>query len=83
SVVKAGQIVKVKVLEVDEKRKRIALTMRLSDAPEKTGEKPQAAPRPPRDPRGQGKPAGGKPNRAPASAPMGGAMAAAFSKLKS
>jgi uncharacterized protein len=83
SVVKAGQIVKVKVLEVDEKRKRIALTMRLSDAPEKTGEKPQAAQRPPHDPRGQGKLAGGKPNRAPASAPMGGAMAAAFSKLKS
>ncbi|MBU1396525.1 MAG: RNA-binding transcriptional accessory protein [Gammaproteobacteria bacterium] len=82
SVVKAGQIVKVKVLEVDEKRKRIALTMRLSDAPEKSGEKPQAAQRPPRDNRSQGKPAGGKPNRAPAPAPMGGAMAAAFSKLK-
>ena len=82
SVVKAGQIVKVKVLEVDEKRKRIALTMRLSDATEKTGGKPQAAQRPPRDPRAQGKPAGGKPNRAPAAAPMGGAMAAAFSKLK-
>ena len=32
SVVKAGDIVKVKVLEVDEKRKRIALTMRLQDA---------------------------------------------------
>ena len=31
TVVKAGQVVKVKVLEVDEKRKRIALTMRLSD----------------------------------------------------
>ncbi|MBX2839461.1 MAG: RNA-binding transcriptional accessory protein [Gammaproteobacteria bacterium] len=31
-VVKAGQIVKVKVQEVDEKRKRIALTMRLQDA---------------------------------------------------
>jgi uncharacterized protein len=31
SVVKAGQIVKVKVLEVDAKRKRIALTMRLTD----------------------------------------------------
>ncbi len=30
-VVKAGDVVKVKVLEVDEKRKRIALTMRLSD----------------------------------------------------
>ena len=33
TVVKAGQVVKVKVLEVDEKRKRIALTMRLDDRP--------------------------------------------------
>ncbi|SMG10127.1 uncharacterized protein SAMN06265784_101382 [Paraburkholderia susongensis] len=32
-VVKAGQIVKVKVLEVDVKRQRIALTMRLDDEP--------------------------------------------------
>jgi uncharacterized protein len=32
TVVKAGQVVKVKVLEVDEKRKRIALTMRLADS---------------------------------------------------
>ena len=32
SIVKAGQVVKVKVLEVDEKRKRIALTMRLTDS---------------------------------------------------
>ncbi|MDR2092246.1 MAG: S1 RNA-binding domain-containing protein, partial [Azoarcus sp.] len=31
SVVKAGQVVKVKVLEVDLPRKRIALTMRLAD----------------------------------------------------
>ena len=30
---KVGQVTKVKVLEVDEKRKRIALTMRLTDAP--------------------------------------------------
>lgn len=30
-VVKAGQVVKVKVLEVDVKRQRIALTMRLND----------------------------------------------------
>ena len=85
AVVKAGQIVKVKVLAVDEKRKRIALTMRLSDATEKTatspGAKPQAGQQQ-RAARGQGKPATGKPNRAPASAPMGGAMAAAFSKLK-
>jgi uncharacterized protein len=74
AVVKAGQIVKVKVLEVDEKRKRIALTMRLTDTAGQTGAKPQAARR---DDRGQG-----KPSRAPASAPMGGAMAAAFSRLK-
>jgi len=33
SVVKAGQVVKVKVLEVDLARKRIALTMRMSDEP--------------------------------------------------
>ena len=32
-VVKAGDVVKVKVLEVDLKRKRIALTMRLGDEP--------------------------------------------------
>ena len=32
-VVKPGQIVKVKVMEVDAKRQRIALTMRLDDAP--------------------------------------------------
>src|SRR5690606_22442784 len=31
-VVKAGDVVKVKVLEVDVARKRIALTMRLDDA---------------------------------------------------
>ncbi|NMG17078.1 Tex family protein [Aromatoleum bremense] len=33
SVVKAGQVVRVKVLEVDLPRKRIALTMRMSDEP--------------------------------------------------
>ena len=32
-VVKAGDVVNVKVMEVDEKRKRIALTMRLNDTP--------------------------------------------------
>ena len=31
-VVKAGEVVKVKVLEVDAARKRIALTMRLDDS---------------------------------------------------
>jgi uncharacterized protein len=41
TVVKAGQIVKVKVLEVDAKRKRIALTMRLSDAAPQADARPQ------------------------------------------
>ena len=83
SVVKAGQIVKVKVLEVDEKRKRIALTMRMSDTPGKTGEKLPASQRAPRDGRSQGNPAGEKKNaRALASPQMSGAMAEAFSKLK-
>lgn len=36
-VVKAGQTVKVKVLEVDIERQRIALTMRLADKPEQRG----------------------------------------------
>jgi protein Tex len=35
-VVKAGDVVKVKVLEVDEKRRRVALTMRLDDSPERS-----------------------------------------------
>jgi uncharacterized protein len=41
-VVKPGLIVKVKVLEVDEKRQRIALTMRLDEAPG-TSSRPAAA----------------------------------------
>jgi protein Tex len=43
-VVKAGQIVTVKVLEVDRERKRIALTMRLDDPlPDVSGNKPVRA----------------------------------------
>ncbi|MFZ2334928.1 MAG: Tex family protein [Sideroxyarcus sp.] len=81
SVVKAGQVVKVKVLEVDEKRKRIALTMRLTDAAGQAGGKAEAK-HEPRERGGQGRPAPKPVNRAPAQAPMGGAMAAAFAKLK-
>src|SRR3954469_13367603 len=44
SVVKPGDVVRVKVLEVDQARKRIALTMRLDEA----GQRPTAADRPPR-----------------------------------
>jgi protein Tex len=70
TVVKAGDVVKVKVLEVDAVRKRIALTMRLTDelAPksDNRGAPPTRRNNPPQ--RSQPQPAG--------------AMAAAFAKLK-
>ncbi|MBI5921151.1 MAG: RNA-binding transcriptional accessory protein [Betaproteobacteria bacterium] len=70
SIVKAGDVVKVKVLEVDIARKRIALTMRLSD--EITAKKDSPVPH-----------RGGKVRSAkPEIPPPGGAMAAAFAKLK-
>ncbi|KAB2318116.1 RNA-binding transcriptional accessory protein [Betaproteobacteria bacterium SCN1] len=75
SVVKTGQVVKVKVLEVDEKRKRIALTMRLTDSASQ-----EQAPR--RDARPQHRQARGKTPRPATQPAMGGAMAAAFAKLK-
>jgi uncharacterized protein len=84
SVVKAGQIVKVKVLEVDEKRKRIALTMRLTDAAPNDSPRNQGSPKnqAPRDQRGKDKRSGGKPGRPAATPAPSGAMAAAFMKLK-
>jgi uncharacterized protein len=70
SIVKAGDVVKVKVLEVDIPRKRIALTMRLAD--EVTAKKDVSAPR-----------RSGKPDLPKREAPApGGSMAAAFAKLK-
>ncbi len=75
SVVKAGQVVKVKVLEVDEKRKRIALTMRLTDSAPQAGSQPE-----PRD-RNDAKRLSQHQQRPQPSA--GSAMAAAFAKLKS
>ena len=72
TVVKAGQVVKVKVLEVDPKRKRIALTLRLSDSPPAIGGEPRsrrAAPEPRMKPQRE-------------AAPAGSAMADAFARLK-
>ncbi|HTN65673.1 MAG TPA: helix-hairpin-helix domain-containing protein, partial [Burkholderiaceae bacterium] len=77
TVVKAGQVVKVKVLEVDEKRKRIALTMRLSDTPPAAG-----APAPQRGDRNDAKRLAQHQQRA-AQPVANNAMAAAFAKLKS
>ena len=80
SVVKAGQVVKVKVLEVDEKRKRIALTMRLSDEAPKasSGARPeQRAPNRPKSTESK------KPQEERRqAAPMNNAMAMALAKLK-
>lgn len=82
-VVKAGQVVKVKVMEVDLPRKRIGLSMRLTDdaAADKSA-KPQDT----RRNKPQRKP---KPNKASAqrqgnasNKPTNSAMADAFSRLK-
>ncbi|MDQ4135204.1 MAG: RNA-binding transcriptional accessory protein, partial [Pseudomonadota bacterium] len=43
TVVKPGDIVKVKVLEVDVPRKRIALSMRMDDSPARRESRPQGA----------------------------------------
>ena len=57
-VVKAGEVVKVKVLEVDLKRQRIALTMRLSEpATGAPAQKAENAQRPERRERGPRPPA--------------------------
>jgi uncharacterized protein len=83
-VVKAGDIVKVKVVEVDAPRKRIALTMRLDDTADraaKTDTRPA--------PRASAKPTGTpshvqstRPERAASPAPANNAFAAAFANAK-
>lgn len=79
-VVKAGNIVKVKVMEVDVQRKRIALSMRLNDEPGQDNRSQRSA-----------APRGGQERRAPRrdepqgnalGGAMGGAFAAAFAKAK-
>jgi protein Tex len=88
-VVKAGQIVKVKVLEVDVKRQRISLTMRLDDDFAAGGGANNAGARgnsggAQGDRSGAGRSGGGGargPQRSRDPEPAG-AMAAAFAKLK-
>ncbi|HHQ4528359.1 TPA: Tex family protein [Aeromonas hydrophila] len=76
-VVKAGDIVRVKVLEVDVPRKRISLTMRLD---EKAGQ-PARKPAEPRH-TGNAKPKQAPRQSHPTDGAMGNAFAAALSKLK-
>lgn len=80
SVVKAGDIVKVKVMEVDVARKRIALSMRLSDAPGERGPARTAGDRPAAG-RGAGRP--GRPARASKPDVSGkGTMASLFANAR-
>jgi uncharacterized protein len=77
-VVKAGDVVRVKVLEVDLKRNRIALTMRM-------GDRPQPASRDEGRPRQQDR--APKPQQMKASPPQssssaGGALAEAFARAR-
>jgi uncharacterized protein len=85
-VVKTGDIVKVKVLEVDVARKRISLTMKLDAAPARKGQEGRG----PRDNKFEG---AGRDNRqrgggsgggytSPTATGSGSAMASAFAKLQ-
>ena len=76
-VVKAGDIVKVKVMEVDVVRKRVGLSMRMSDDPEQM--KSSAGQKPARKGGGQTSQKSFSPKGASAS---GGAFAAAFANAK-
>ncbi|MCY9813329.1 Tex family protein [Aeromonas caviae] len=76
-VVKAGDIVRVKVLEVDVPRKRISLTMRL----DKKAGQPARKPAEPRH-TGNARPKQAPRQSAPTEGAMGNAFAAALSKLK-
>ncbi len=88
-IVKAGDIVKVKVIEVDAARKRISLTMRLDDKIEvnnakkavvsNVSDKKSASAKPVNRPASKKPPAKKKD---PANAVMGNAFADAFAKLK-
>lgn len=89
TVVKAGDVVKVKVMEVDVERRRIGLSMRLDEAIDQSKSQTRTPV--------QGKHQGSKPNQhkssqpqsgrsapkpAPVNAAMGNAFADAFAKLK-
>src|SRR3989344_29226 len=78
-VVKTGDIVKVKVMEVDVERKRIGLSMKLGDAPPRQGGDRGA----PRDNRFEGAGRGyAQPQRRAPEPVQQSAMASAFAKLQ-
>ncbi|MDW5501776.1 Tex family protein [Serratia proteamaculans] len=84
TVVKAGDVVKVKVMEVDLQRKRIALSMRLDEqpgegSPRRGGNSAPAKDNANRAPANKAKPRGGN-NTSAGNSAMGDALAAAFGK---
>ena len=97
-VVKAGDIVKVKVLEVDVARKRISFTMRLDDTPSQSnnagghsatgkgasskGANNQRAGKAQNKGSGRSNQGGGNRNSQPQNSAMGNAFADAFAKAK-
>ena len=87
-VVKAGEIVKVKVMEVDEARKRIALSLRLDDPlePAENGaKKAKDAPRKPAQGKSSNNQRASQNSRSPKptnSAPVNNAFAEAFANAK-
>ncbi len=81
-VVKAGDIVKVKVMEVDLQRKRIALTMRLDEQPQE-GRKSGSPAASAGQPRPQTRQPSAKPRQKPVTnSAMEDALAAAFGKKR-
>ena len=83
-IVKTGDIVKVKVMEVDVARKRIGLSMKLGEAPGRSGGPAGGGARDNRfEPvRGAGLRPGRPGGQGPAAVPAPSAMASAFAKLK-
>jgi uncharacterized protein len=83
-VVKAGDIVKVKVLEVEVDRKRIALTMRLDEQPQARGTGADSGKQPAKSGSYAAKPAQQKASKSVdnGNAAMGNAFAAALAKMK-
>ena len=84
-VVKAGDIVKVKVMEVDAARKRIALSMRMSDDANEQANSKTPGERPNRNNRNQTTKTSfgsGNSNGGQAQGSMADALAAAFKKGK-
>lgn len=76
SVVKAGDIVKVKVMEVDAERKRISLSMRLSDSAADQADQKVAAPQKTDSGKGRQKIRQGKSSQQTNNKPTEGTMAA-------